>query len=54
VFFCEECCLVQITNIVEPEILFKNYFYISSVIPQLALHFKEYAVFLEKKYLSHS
>lgn len=50
-FYCEECNLVQITSIVNPEILFKNYFYISSVIPKLAKHFYDYSIFLREKYL---
>jgi methylation protein EvaC len=52
VYFCEACNLVQICDIINPTLLFKNYFYISSVIPQLAQHFKDYALFLKKTYLT--
>ena len=52
VFFCEECHLTQICTIVDPEKLFKNYFYISSVIPSLSRHFAEYADFLKTNYLT--
>lgn len=50
-YFCKHCNLVQISRIVDPVKLFKNYFYISSVIPQLAKHFVEYASFLKGTYL---
>lgn len=51
VYFCEECGLVQILDVVSPEVLFKNYFYVSSVIKSLSEHFKEFSLFLKKNYL---
>jgi len=51
VYFCKNCGLVQILDVVDPTVLFKNYFYISSVIKSLSEHFKEYSQFLKKKYL---
>lgn len=51
VYLCENCKLAQICHIVDPVALFKNYFYISSVIKSLAEHFHEYSEFLRKKYL---
>lgn len=51
VYFCKECGLVQILDVVDPSVLFKNYFYVSSVIKSLSEHFEEYAKFLNKKYL---
>jgi SAM-dependent methyltransferase len=52
VYFCHTCSLVQILDIVDPQLLFENYFYISSVIPSLTQHFNVYATFLKKTYLS--
>lgn len=51
VYFCEDCWLVQILDVVEPSVLFKNYFYISSVIKSLSEHFEDYHKFLLEKYL---
>src|SRR6056297_2865283 len=40
VVFCEDCCLVQITETVSPEVLFcQNYPYFSSVSKSLMEHF---------------
>ena len=51
VYFCKNCGLVQILDVVDPTVLFKNYFYISSVIKSLSDHFKEYSQFLKRNYL---
>lgn len=51
VFFCHRCGLVQIFHVIDPEVLFKTYFYSSSVIPSLYKHFQDYAEFLKKNYL---
>lgn len=51
VYYCEECGLVQILDIIDPAILFKNYFYLSSVIKSLSEHFRNYAKFLKSDYL---
>lgn len=51
IYFCSNCGLVQILDIVNPNILFKKYFYLSSVIKSLSAHFKKYSVFLKKNYL---
>jgi methylation protein EvaC len=52
VYLCEDCKLAQICHIVDPVVLFKNYFYISSVIKSLSEHFYEYSEFLKNRYLS--
>jgi SAM-dependent methyltransferase len=47
VVFCPRCGLVQITETVDPEVLFcRNYPYFSSVSPSLMAHFKESAQYL--------
>lgn len=38
---CEDCTLVQITDVVDPKVLFKDYHYLSAI--PLGGHFKEYA-----------
>ena len=51
--FCNECFLVQSTNVVDKDILFKDYFYRSSAIKTLANHFistaEEIVSLIEKK-----
>lgn len=41
--FCEQCNLCQLSHVVSPENLFKNYVYFSSGMPQLPKHFQDYA-----------
>jgi len=42
--YCQDCCLVQVRNIVSAEILFQeNYFFFSSAIGTLVDHFKAFA-----------
>ncbi len=43
VCFCNNCNLCQLTEVVSPEILFKNYVYFSSKMPRLPEHFRLYA-----------
>ena len=51
VYCCEECGLVQILDIIDPAVLFKKYFYLSSVIKSLSEHFRIYAKYLKREYL---
>lgn len=53
VYYCKDCGLVQILNVIDPSVLFKKYFYLSSVIKSLSEHFKEYAHFLNVNYLKN-
>ncbi len=43
-FFCEECFAVQVVDVVDPAVLFQNYFYFSSAIRTLREHFVDYAM----------
>lgn len=43
VFFCKTCSHVQLLDVVSPEILFRNYFYVSSTSPSFVEHFRRYA-----------
>jgi len=46
--FCDDCKLVQTDSVIDPDILFKDYRYLSSV--GLSNHFKELAQILDKKF----
>ncbi len=43
VYFCEDCGLVQLGEVVSPEKLYSNYLYFSSTSPTLMKHFSDYA-----------
>lgn len=43
VYFCEECNLVQLLDVVPKEKLFSDYIYFSSGMPKLSEHFEKYA-----------
>jgi SAM-dependent methyltransferase len=43
VFVCERCSLVQIVDVVDPDLLFQEYSFSSSTIPALVAHFDAYA-----------
>ncbi|MEO0531842.1 MAG: methyltransferase domain-containing protein, partial [Planctomycetota bacterium] len=47
--FCEDCSLVQITNVVDADELFTDYRYLSSVTSTLMGHFREYAQVLKSR-----
>lgn len=50
--FCQDCYLVQVSNVVSADILFKNnYFFFSSAIRTLVDHFKEYAREIHERFL---
>lgn len=41
--FCKDCTFVQLTHTVSPELLFKNYVYVSSTSPVFIAHFQDLA-----------
>lgn len=43
IFFCNNCNLLQLIDVVSPKVLFRNYVYFSSGMPVLPEHFKNYA-----------
>jgi len=43
VFFCENCGHVQLLDVVDPEILFSDYVYVSGTSPVFVDHFRTYA-----------
>ena len=52
VCFCNDCFAVQIVDIIEPDILFKDYFYFSSSIKTLSNHFVNYAKEVTERFLN--
>lgn len=49
-YFCEDCGLVQLLDIVPGEVLFKNYLYISSTAPSYIQHFESFAKELVERF----
>ncbi len=43
VHFCESCSLVQLTEVVDPEVLFRNYIYVTGTADSAMAHNQEYA-----------
>ena len=54
VYFCKDCFAVQVVDIIEPDILFKDYFYFSSSIKTLSDHFVNYAKEVTNRFLNPS
>ena len=52
VFFCQDCGLSQLTDIVDPNILFRDYVYFSSGMPRLSEHFRTYARQVREDFMS--
>lgn len=50
VFSCERCSLVQIVDVIDPDILFQDYSFSSSTIPALVQHFEDYAAWLVERF----
>ncbi len=48
--FCLDCGQLQLTHVVSPELLFRNYVYVSSTSPVFVTHFEEYAGDLIKRF----
>jgi hypothetical protein len=51
VHFCPSCYAVQVTEKVDPNLLFANYFYFSSAIRTLREHFVDYATEVVARFL---
>lgn len=43
VYFCNDCMHLQLLDVVDPEILFSNYVYVSGTSPTFVKHFENYA-----------
>lgn len=51
VYFCRRCKAVQLMDVVPPEVLFKDYRFLSSVTNTLTKHFAEYAKEMKERFL---
>jgi methylation protein EvaC len=54
VCFCNDCFAFQVVDIIEPDILFQDYFYFSSSIETLRNHFHDYAQEVTNRFLNPS
>ena len=52
VHVCVACCALQLLEIVDPQVLFGNYFYFSSAIDSLREHFRDYASEVVARFLN--
>lgn len=52
VLFCKDCFLVQVPDVVDPNILFKNYDYLTSASKPLTAHFIEMAHVLRERFIT--
>lgn len=43
VYFCESCSLVQLADVIDPEVLFRNYIYVTGTSDTIAEHNRAYA-----------
>jgi hypothetical protein len=43
VYLCEECSLVQLLDVIDPEVLFRNYIYVTGTSTTIAAHNQAYA-----------
>ncbi len=43
VYFCESCALVQLLDVIDPEVLFRNYIYVTGTSTTIAAHNVRYA-----------
>lgn len=50
IFVCESCSLVQIVDVVDPDVLFQDYSFSSSTIAALVDHFESYADWLVDRF----
>jgi SAM-dependent methyltransferase len=50
VFVCESCSLVQIVDVIDPDILFQDYSFSSSTVGALVDHFEDYAQWLVDRF----
>ena len=51
-FFCNHCFAVQVLDRIDPEVLFRDYFYFSSSINTLRQHFRQFAIDVSRRFLN--
>src|SRR5262245_9024919 len=42
-YFCETCSLVQLLDVIDPEVLFRSYIYVTGTSETIAAHNRQYA-----------
>ena len=42
-YFCEKCSLIQLLDVIDPEVLFRNYLYVTGTSETMATHNRNYA-----------
>jgi len=50
VYKCNDCHLVQLRDVVDPEVIFGDYLYVSSTSPKFVAHFEDYAEHLIERF----
>jgi len=50
VYYCQDCHLAQLRDVVYPDLLFRNYLYVSSTSPTFVAHFEAYAQTLANRF----
>ncbi|MCB2101673.1 MAG: class I SAM-dependent methyltransferase [Rhodobacterales bacterium] len=50
VFFCETCYHVQLLDVVDPAVLFRDYVYVSGTSPVFVKHFQDYAAQVARRF----
>src|SRR4030095_13308944 len=43
VYFCNDCSLVQLMDVIDPEVLVRNYIYVTGTSETMAAHHRQYA-----------
>ncbi|MFA5889073.1 MAG: class I SAM-dependent methyltransferase [Candidatus Paceibacterota bacterium] len=54
VYFCQNCSLVQVLDVVNPEILFSDYYFMTSASSPSVDHFKKYSAKILKNFIKSS
>lgn len=54
VYFCQDCSLVQVLDVVNPEILFSDYYFMTSASSPSVDHFKKYSARILKDFIKSS
>lgn len=54
VYLCTGCGLLQLLDVVSPEVLFKDYVYVSSTSPVFVAHFQRFADEVQARFALHS
>jgi SAM-dependent methyltransferase len=48
-YFCDDCSLVQLADVIDPDVLFRNYIYVTGTSDTIAAHNREYAAAVTRR-----